>query len=142
MEAFLLIELRVSVGMRRLILINLTPLQPRQTLWLHALQGAGCGPDEFAEKCFNKCIIGRLSGEHTHTHTHTHRQSERECGVLPELQTLDNEPFHPSHIRYLRGQVVAVLCILKLRSHQKPSDFSRRSKRVSLLARPFAVFSP
>jgi len=31
---------------------------------------------------------------------------------------------------------------VKLRSHQKRSDFSRRPKRVSLLARPFTVFSP
>jgi len=31
---------------------------------------------------------------------------------------------------------------LKVRSHQKPHYFSRRSKRVSLLARPFTVFTP
>jgi len=32
--------------------------------------------------------------------------------------------------------------IVKVRSHQKRCDFLRRPKRVSLLARPFAVFSP
>jgi len=31
---------------------------------------------------------------------------------------------------------------LKVRSHQKQNYFSRRPKRVSLLARPFAVFTP
>jgi len=31
---------------------------------------------------------------------------------------------------------------LKVRSHQKRYDFSRRPKHVSLLARPFAVFTP
>jgi len=31
---------------------------------------------------------------------------------------------------------------LKVRSHQKQNYFSRRPKRVSLLARPFTVFSP
>lgn len=61
-EVFLLIERRVSVGMRRLILINLAPLQPRQTPWLNALQREA--RDKFAEKGLKTYIIGRLSGEH------------------------------------------------------------------------------
>jgi len=35
-----------------------------------------------------------------------------------------------------------VILILKVRSHQKRSDFLRRPKRVSLLAQPFAVLTP
>lgn len=40
-EVLLFIELQVSVGMRGLILINLVPLWPWQTLWLNALQRRG-----------------------------------------------------------------------------------------------------
>jgi len=44
--------------------------------------------------------------------------------------------------RTQKGRSLCLQSRLKVRSHQKQNYFSRRPKRVSLLARPFTVFKP